>query len=120
MTIRIERIRSLDQIRRILQSSESVDVHAADRDAIYAFIHRTLVKFDYHDLRKPDKGLLKAYLARTTGLSRAQLTRLIAQHRTTGEIRDRRRRPDGELRAPAARRAARSVSRRLRSGRETD
>ena len=31
-----------------------------------------------------------AYLAKMTGLSRAQLTRLMAQHRSTGRIRDRR------------------------------
>ena len=36
---------------------------------------------------------MKAYLAKATGLSRAQLTRLTAQHRRTGDIRDRRGKP---------------------------
>ena len=33
---------------------------------------------------------MKAYLAKMTGLSRTQLTRLMARHRHTGRIRDRR------------------------------
>ena len=33
---------------------------------------------------------MKRYLAKVTGLSRAQLTRLIGQHRRTGRIEDRR------------------------------
>ena len=37
-----------------------------------------------------DKGLVRRYLAKVTGLSRAQLTRLIGQHRETGRIEDRR------------------------------
>ena len=36
---------------------------------------------------------MKAHLAKVTGLSRAQLTRLIARHRRTGDIRDRRKKP---------------------------
>ena len=51
---------------------------------------RTLVRLDYHRLGKPDKGLVRRYLAKVTGLSRAQLTRLIGRHRRTGRIEDRR------------------------------
>ena len=51
---------------------------------------RTLVKLRYHRLGKSDKGLVKRYLGKVTGLSRAQLTRLIAQHRKTGRVEDRR------------------------------
>ena len=35
---------------------------------------------------EPDKGLVRRYLARMTGLSRAQVTRLIAGYRTTGRV----------------------------------
>ncbi|WP_419938132.1 hypothetical protein [Candidatus Palauibacter sp.] len=56
---------------------------------IYLFVRRSLERLRYHRLGKPDKGLVKVYLAKVTGLSRAQLTRLIAQHRRTGHIRDR-------------------------------
>ena len=93
MTRGIQRIRTLDQIRRYLKVDKAPGLLTEHRESIYAFIRRTLEKFEYHSLRKSDKGLIKAFLAKATGFSRAQLTRLIAQHRATGTIRDHRSRP---------------------------
>ena len=93
VTLRTERIRTLDQIRAFLEGSEPADFGPADRPSAYAFVRRTLVRFEYHGLRKPDKGLVKRFLEKVTGLSRAQITRLVAQHRRTGHIRDHRRKP---------------------------
>ncbi len=87
---RITRIRTLDQVRRFLKVADTPMLQADSRESIYEFICRTMDRFEYHDLRKRDKSLLKTFLARVTGFSRAQLTRLIAQHRETGAIRDRR------------------------------
>ena len=87
---RITRIRTLDQVRRFLKVADAPMLQADSRELIYKFIRKTLDRFDYHDLRKRDKSLLKTFLATVTGFSRAQLTRLIAQHRETGAIRDRR------------------------------
>ena len=53
-------------------------------------MRRTLVRLSYERLGKPDKGLVRRYLAKVTGLSRAQLTRLTGRHRETGRIEDRR------------------------------
>ena len=93
MTLRTERIRTLEQVRAFLGGSEPVDFDLDDRDSAYLFVKRSLERFRYHRLGKPDKGLVRAYLAKVTGLSRAQLTRLIAQHRRTGDVRDRRGKP---------------------------
>ncbi len=41
----------------------------------------------------PDKSLLKRFFEKAAGLSWAQVTRLAAQRRRTGRIRDRRRKP---------------------------
>ena len=46
--------------------------------------------FSYWKVGKADKGLLRRCLARTTGLSRAQLARLIRRYLRDGELRDRR------------------------------
>ena len=88
VTLRTERIRTLDQIRAFLNGSEPADFELTDRSSAYAFVRRTLVRFEYHGLRKPDKGLAKRFLEKVTGLSRSQMTRLIKQHRRTGHIRD--------------------------------
>ena len=94
MTLRTERIRTLDEVRAFLDGSEPVDFTLGDRDSAYVLVRRTLESFGYHHrLGRSDKGLVRAYLAKVTGLSRAQLTRLIAQHRRTGDIRDRRGKP---------------------------
>ena len=90
VTLQTERVRTLDEVRAFVEGSEAVDFAVSDREGIYRLIRRTLVRLEYHRLGKPDKGLVKRYLGKVTGISRAQLTRLIAQHRATGRIEDRR------------------------------
>ncbi|MYA40979.1 MAG: hypothetical protein F4Z31_04420 [Gemmatimonadetes bacterium] len=90
MTLRTERIRTLDQIRAFLEGSEAADFEPADRTSASAFVRRTLVRFEYHGLHRPDKSLVKRYLEQVTGISRVQVTRLVRQHRRTGNIRDHR------------------------------
>ena len=90
VTLQTQRVQTLEQLRRVAEGTEPVDFALAERASAYEFIRRTLVQFDYAGLGKADKGAVKAYLAKMTGLSRAQLTRLMTQHRSTGHIRDRR------------------------------
>ena len=77
-------------MRAFVEGSEAVDFAGAERESVYEFVRRALVRLDYERLGKSDKGLVRRYLAKVTGLSRAQLTRLIGQHRETGRIEDRR------------------------------
>ena len=94
MTLCTERIRTLDDIRAFLDGSEAADITPHDREAAYAFIERALVRFKYHfGLSRAGKGLVREFLAKVTGYSDAQLSRLIAQQRRTGRIRDHRLRP---------------------------
>ena len=77
-------------MRAFVEGSEAADFAGADRESVYEFVRRALVRLGYERLGKSDKGLVKRYLAKVTGLSRAQLTRLIGQYRETGRIKDRR------------------------------
>ena len=90
VTLQTQRVQTLEQVRAFLEGSEAVDFVEGDRGGVYDLVRRTLVKLRYHRLGKSDKGLVKRYLGKVTGLSRAQLTRLIAQHRKTGRVEDRR------------------------------
>ena len=56
------------------------------RAEVYSWTERTLVRFQYAELGKRDKGLVRQYIARMTGLSRAQMTRLIASYRASGRV----------------------------------
>ena len=88
--LQIHRVQRLEEVRQVVQGTVPIEFRLTDRESAYAFIRKTLVQFDYARCSKSDKGLLKAYLGKLTGLSRAQLTRLTARHRDTGQIVDRR------------------------------
>src|SRR2546427_7138205 len=68
---------SLEQIRALVEANSAVRFAGQRREEIYAWVEKTLVRHEYAGLRKPDKGVLRLYLAQMTGLSRAQVTRLI-------------------------------------------
>lgn len=71
---------SLEQIRALLQASGEVEFAAHSREEVYGWIEQTLRHHDYERLKRADKGLLRRWLAKMTGLSRAQTTRLIGTH----------------------------------------
>ena len=85
-----ERLKSLEQVRAFVEGSDGLDFVGADRPSRNDFVRRVLVKFGYGTLGRADKGLVKRFLVKATGLSRAQLTRLVRQHARTGRIEDRR------------------------------
>ena len=90
VTLQTERVQTLADVRAVIDGNDRLDYQFTDREAAYEFIRRTLVRFDYPTLSKPDKGVIGRYLAKMTGLSRAQMTRLVGQHRATGGVTDRR------------------------------
>ena len=77
---------SLEQIRAFLAGSEEVRFAGQRREEVYGWVEKTLVRLQYASLAKPDKGLVRRYLSRMTGLGRAQVTRLIALQRRTGRV----------------------------------
>ena len=100
VTLQTEQIRTIEQVAAFVEANEPVDFQPLDRDGAYAFVARTLTRLGYRALDRPSKALVKRYLAKTTGYSRAQLTRLIRQHRETAKVVDRR---DGNQGRPFAR-----------------
>src|SRR2546427_2736481 len=76
---------SLEQIRALVEANSAVRFAGQRREEIYAWVEKTLVRHEYAGLRKPDKGVLRLYLAPMTGLSRAQVTRLIGGDQQNGQ-----------------------------------
>jgi transposase InsO family protein len=83
-------LKTLGDVRAFLDGSQTVEFKTPPREVAYELIAHTLRRFRYRTLGKADKGLLRRYLAKVTGLSRAQLTRLITRFFLTGRIQDRR------------------------------
>src|SRR3954465_3898680 len=77
---------SLDQIRAFLAGSAPVQFAGQGRGEVYGWVEKTLVRHEYASLGKPGKGLVRNYVAQMTGLSRAQVTRLIAGYSATGRV----------------------------------
>lgn len=76
---------SLEQIRAFLEGTEEVVIQAQDRDERYAMVEQVLRQQDYMRLGRAAKGLVRRYLGKVTGLSRAQITRLTGLYRQ-GEV----------------------------------
>lgn len=83
-----ERI-SLAQIQAFLEGSEELRFESSGRPERCAWVEGTLVEQGYGGLGRAEKGLLRRYLGKMTGLSRAQVTRLIGQYKESGKVRAR-------------------------------
>ena len=77
---------SLEQIRAFLAGSGDVRFVGRRREEVYAWTERTLQRHKYDGLGRPEKGLLRRYIACMTGLSRAQVTRLITSYADGGRV----------------------------------
>jgi hypothetical protein len=77
---------SLEQIRAFLAGAQPVEFAAQGRAEIYGWVERVLVHYEYGRQGKADKGLLRRYVGKMTGLSRAQVTRLIKSYLETGRV----------------------------------
>ncbi len=87
MTMDDTKITTLEQVRRVLAGARDIAFKASRREQRYAWVAAVLKRFRYFDLKRSEKGTVKAYLKRLSGLSRAQITRLVAVYLLTGAIR---------------------------------
>ena len=90
VTMRTGRLRTVERVRAFLNGSAEVDFKPDDRALMCDFVRRALVRPGYQALGRVGKGVARRCLGKVTGLSRAQVSRLTAQHRKTGRIEDRR------------------------------
>jgi transposase InsO family protein len=81
---------SLEQIRAFLEGSEEVEFAARNQGEVYQWTERILLDQEYHRLPKIGKGIVRQYIGKMTGRSRAQVARLIHQFVNTGAVRIRR------------------------------
>ncbi len=78
---------SLDQIRAFLKASDGIRFEAQTREQLYQWVETTLVHHQYRQQKRGIRGLLRRYLEKMTGLSRAQVTRLIQRYQQSGKVR---------------------------------
>jgi len=81
---------SLEQIRAFLEASEEVRFEGRDREEVYGWVNQTLRGQGYQDLKRSGRGLVRRYVEKMTGLSRAQTTRLITMYLEGEEVKPKR------------------------------
>lgn len=77
---------SLEQIRALLESSAEVEFESRDRGGLYSWVEATLRKHGWKQLKRADRGLLRRYIEKLTGRSRAQVSRLIQQYEAGRQV----------------------------------
>jgi len=77
---------SPQQISEFLKGSAEIEFAGQSRAEVYAWIERALVTQEYARQGKQQRGALRAYLSKVTGLSLPQITRLIRKYRQTGRV----------------------------------
>lgn len=77
---------TLDEMRRFLDGSEEIQFAAESKADMYKWIGKVLQARDYERLGKAERGLVKRFLEKVSGRSRAQLTRLVERWRREGTL----------------------------------
>ena len=76
------KLRTIAQLQEFLNATQEISFTgvAGDSDAQrYEHIGRVLKRFAYTGLGKSERGVVLAYLRRTSGYSRSQVTRLVGR-----------------------------------------
>ena len=88
----LDTLTSIDQLAEFLSGTQTVAFPVLSSPAAgYEWVQKTLVRFRYLTLSRRHQGVVIRVLIKVSGYSRQQLTRLIAQYRTTGTLKRRQR-----------------------------
>ncbi|MBL8229168.1 MAG: hypothetical protein JNL98_11850, partial [Bryobacterales bacterium] len=88
MRLRMQNAEELnqEQIRTFLRGSQEIEFGGQNRAERYEFVQRVLVVQEYLVQGKKQRGVIRAYLSKLTGLSLPQITRLVRQYRDSGVV----------------------------------
>lgn len=78
---------SLEAISRFVAASKEIRFESKNRQQVYGWVERVLVQQEYAQQGKAARGLVRRYIEKMTGMSRAQVTRLIGGYTATGRVR---------------------------------
>jgi len=79
---------SREQIQAFLEASEEVQFRGKQRQEVYDWMTRLMRQQGYRKQGKAVRGLLRRYMAKMTGRSRAQVTRLVGQYLKNSEVKE--------------------------------
>ncbi len=84
MTLSTDRVRTLDQVRTIVESKSKARFFAVDPGSVYEFVDEVVERFGYVELEEADRELVERFISRLTGVSGFRVKRLVAWRLGTG------------------------------------
>ena len=78
-----ERLQTIKQVKQFLEGSEALEFRGPTTQEKYCWIKEVLIRFKYHRLKRDERGVIRRYIERITGYSRAQVSRLIGRYKQT-------------------------------------
>ena len=72
-----EQLETLEQVKQFIEGSEGIGFKGIIAREKHGWIEEVLRKFKYQRLKKAGKGLVRRYILKVTGYSRAQVARLV-------------------------------------------
>jgi len=84
-----DHLKTLAQVRAFLDGTQTVEFSLHSKTERYDFVRRSLIRFTYHTLSKPDKGLLLSFMCHVSGYSRIQVKRLTKTWLEKGKLQPR-------------------------------
>jgi transposase InsO family protein len=90
----LNELQSIDQLKLFLDGTQSVAFMVpADKNERHRQVEQVLIQFRYFLLGRVDKGVVLRFLAKLSGYSRQQVTRLVQQYEERGHLRCAKRAP---------------------------
>jgi len=82
-----ERLQTIEQVKQFLAGSGGLDFEGVSVEERYQWIQTVLVRFKYYQLKRAEKGVIRRYIEKVSGYSRAQVSRLIREYHQRGQLR---------------------------------
>ncbi len=73
-------------IGRFVAASEEIRFEGQNRHQVYVWLEQLLLQQEYCQQGKAARGLIRRYIEKMTGMSRAQVTRLIGRYAASGRV----------------------------------
>ena len=77
---------TLEQVKQFVDVSQGIEFNRPNLKEKYHWTEEALKKFKYSCLKKVGKGLIRQYIEKVTGYSRAQVNRLVWRYLQSGKI----------------------------------
>jgi hypothetical protein len=82
-----EQLQTLEDVKQFIDSSQGIEFNGLNVKEKYQWIEEVLRKFKYQWLKRNGKGIMRRYIEKVTGYSRAQVARLVGRYQKTGRLR---------------------------------